>query len=175
MKIVSSTLMRAAGPVVVAGLLVASSATPAAAQTPGSTAFRIFGGLVGLQARAGVNNQVTASVSGGRLILTDTTGIAIGPGCTRVDANSAACGSALTVTRLAIQLSDGNDTFDSSTVAVSATVDAGTGTDSVTTDGSNDLISVEDNVGGDTVNCGGGTDTVFADPGDSITNCERVF
>ncbi|MBW8799950.1 MAG: hypothetical protein JF597_42140 [Streptomyces sp.] len=170
----STILKRAAGPVLVAGLVVASSATPAAAApAPGSTAFRILGGLVVLQARAGVNNQVTADSSTGRLILTDTTGIAIGPGCTRLSATSADCGSAATVTRLAVQLSDGNDTFNGSAAAVSTTVDAGTGIDQVTTDGRNDVISVQDNAGGDTVDCGAGVDTVFADPGDNVVNCER--
>ncbi|MER6269060.1 hypothetical protein [Streptomyces sp900105755] len=182
MKIVSTILKRAAGPVLVAGLVVTSSATAAtaaAAPPPGSTAFRILGGLVVLQARNGVNNVVTASTSvstsPGRLILKDTTGIAIGPGCTRVDANTADCGIAATVTRLAVQLGDGNDTFDGSTANVSTTADAGTGTDSVTTNGRSDTVSVEDNTGGDTVDCGGGTDTVFADPGDTITHCERQF
>lgn len=178
MKIVSTILKRAAGPVLVAGLVVTSSATAAtaaAAPPPGSTAFRILGGLVVLQARNGVNNVVTASTSTGRLILTDATGIAIGPGCTRVDANTADCGIAATVTRLAVQLGDGNDTFDGSTANVSTTADAGTGTDSVTTNGRSDTVSVEDNTGGDTADCGGGTDTVFADPGDHITNCERQF
>ncbi|MGY5008934.1 hypothetical protein ACWCY6_12735 [Streptomyces sp. 900105755] len=171
----STILKRAAGPVLVAGLVVTSSATAAAAAPPpGSTAFRILGGLVVLQARNGVNNVVTASTSG-RLILKDTTGIAIGPGCTRVDANTADCGIALTVTRLAVQLGDGDDKFDGSAANVSTTVDAGTGTDRVTTNGSSDTVSVEDNTGGDTVDCGGGTDTVFADPGDTITNCERQF
>ncbi|MER5792505.1 hypothetical protein [Streptomyces sp. NPDC001980] len=172
----STILKRAAGPVLVAGLVVTSSATPAAAaQPPGSTAFRILGGLVGLQARAGVNNVVTASTSTGRVILTDATGIAIGPGCTRLDANSADCGSAATASRLAVQLGDGNDTFDGSAAAVSTTADAGTGIDKVTTNGRNDVIGVQDNAGGDTVNCGAGVDTVFADPGDTIVNCERRF
>ncbi|MEU8027811.1 hypothetical protein AB0C13_04105 [Streptomyces sp. NPDC049099] len=177
----SSTLKRAVGPALVAGLLVTSAAAPAAAQTPGSTAFRIFGGLVGLQARAGVANVVTATVNANsHLILTDTKGIAIGPGCTRVpnSTTSADCGPVSTVTRLAIALGDGNDSFDGSTVHVNTTVDAGTGTDTVTTDGGNDTIGVQDNAGGDTVNCGDGgdTDTVFADPGDTVnTNCERRF
>ncbi|MGW3130394.1 hypothetical protein [Streptomyces sp. NPDC001123] len=172
----STILKRAAGPVLVAGLVVTSSATPAAAaQPPGSTAFRILGGLVGLQARSGVNNVVTASTTSGRVILTDATGIAIGPGCTRVDANTADCGIAATVTRLAVQLGDGDDKFDGSTAAVSTTADAGTGMDKVTTNGRNDVIGVQDNAGGDTVDCGGGTDTVFADPLDTVVNCERRF
>ncbi|MEU1406286.1 hypothetical protein ABZ471_28650 [Streptomyces sp. NPDC005728] len=176
MKIVSSTLKRAVGPAVAAGLVVVSFATPAAAQTPGSTAFRIFGGLAGLQARAGVQNIVTAAVSGtNHLLLTDTTGIAIGPGCTRVSATTADCGSVLTVTRLAIALGDQNDSLVS-TVPSNTTVDSGTGVDSVSTNGGNDVIGVQDNAGGDSVDCDGGTDLVFADPGDTIAaNCERRF
>ncbi|MFS4097439.1 hypothetical protein [Streptomyces sp. AF1A] len=177
MKIVRSTLMRAAGPALVAGLVATSLAAPAAAApAPGSTAFRILGGLAGLQARAGVANTVTASVSGTHLRLSDTTGIAIGPGCTRVDATTADCGPVATVAWLTVALGDGNDSFDGTTAPVSAIVDAGTGTDSVTTNGKNDLIDVEDNAGGDSVNCGGGSDTVFADTADSVNaNCETRF
>ena len=174
MKIVSSALRRAAGPALAAGLVVASFATPAAAQAaPGSTAFRVFG-LVGLQARAGVQNNVSASVSGtSHLLLTDTTGIAVGPGCTRVSATTADCGAIAAGTRLVIALADQNDTATTD-VPVNVTVDAGTGVDSVTTSGGNDVIDVEDNAGGDTVTCDGGTDTVFADPGDTIApDCER--
>lgn len=174
MKIVSSTLRRAAGPVLAAGLVVVPFATPAEAATPGSTAFRIFGGLVGLQARAGVQNNVSATVSGTHVILSDTTGIAIGPGCTRLNATTADCGS-ISGTRLAIALGDQNDSAVAN-VPVNVTVGAGTGIDSVTTNGGNDTIGVEDNAGGDTVTCNGGTDTVFADPGDTIAgDCERQF
>ena len=169
----SSSFKRAVGPALVAGLVVTAAATPAAAQAPGSTAFRLFGGAI-LQARAGVANNVTAVVDSmtGHLILTDSTGIAIGPGCTRLGPNTADCG---VVTSLAVQLGDLNDTFDGSAAPVSTTVDAGTGIDMVTTNGRNDTIGVQDNAPGDIVNCGGGTDTVFRDTGDSVTGCERVF
>ncbi|MGW7818842.1 hypothetical protein ACWGLF_12015 [Streptomyces puniciscabiei] len=168
----SSTLKRAVGPALVAGVLVASAATPAAAQTPGSTAFRLFGSLAVLQAQPGVDNTVTATVSGPHLYLTDTHGIAVGPGCTRLSPNTADCGPA---TSLAVQLGDGNDSFDGSMAPVNTTVDAGTGSDRVTTGNGNDTIGVQDHVPDDMVNCGGGTDTVFRDPGDMITACERVF
>ncbi|MGW7525334.1 hypothetical protein [Streptomyces sp. NPDC054783] len=175
MKTVLHTLKRAAGPVLVAGLVVTSSATPAAAQTPGSTAYRIFGGFAGLQANSGFQNHVTASVSGtGHLIFTDTAGIAAGPGCTRVTGStiSADCGSIATVTQVGIQLGDQNDTA-AINVPRNSLVDAGTGIDSVTTNGGNDTISVQDGAGGDTVSCGGGTDTVFADTTDTIGgDCE---
>ncbi|MEV5878607.1 hypothetical protein AB0L75_31150 [Streptomyces sp. NPDC052101] len=178
MKIVLSILKRAAGPALAAGLVVASSATPAAAQTPGSTAFRIFGGFAGVQANSGFQNHVTASVSGaGRLILSDTAGIAAGPGCTPVigSTTSADCGSIATVTRLGIQLGDQNDTAVVG-VPVNSLVDAGTGIDSVTTNGGNDTIGVQDNAPGDTVNCGAGIDRVFADPGDIIAgDCEVKY
>lgn len=187
MKIVSSILTRAAGPALVAGLVVASTAAPAvaapaAAQTAGSTAFRILGGLVGLQAQAGVANDVKVfKNASGHLILSDTTGIAIGPGCTRVSGSTtqADCGLAGTVTRLAISLGDKDDTLvvdPSVGSSVNAVVDAGTGKDNVTTNGGNDLIDVQDNEGGDRVTCGLGTDTVFSDPGDSIaSDCDRRF
>ncbi|MFF3915357.1 hypothetical protein ACFYZB_17985 [Streptomyces sp. NPDC001852] len=176
----SSTLKRAVGPALVAGVLVTSAATPAAAQTPGSTAFRLFG-MALLQARAGVANHVTARVDSTtkHLIFTDTTGIAIGPGCTRVpnDPTSADCG---VVTSIAVQLGDGNDTFDGSMAPVNSTVDAGTGVDMVTTGSGNDTVGVQDNAPGDFVDCGsrlptGDSDTVFRDNGDTVVNCERVF
>ncbi|MER6737053.1 hypothetical protein [Streptomyces puniciscabiei] len=170
----SSTLKRAVGPALVAGVLVASAATPAAAQTPGSTAFRLFGSLVVVQANAGVENHVTATVgTNGHLILSDIpAGMAAGPGCTRLSFFSVDCGVA---TSLAVQLGDRDDTFNGSTAPINTTVDAGTGTDIVTTGSGNDTIGVQDGVGGDMVNCDGGTDTVFRDPGDTVTACERVF
>ncbi|MGW1952418.1 hypothetical protein ACWCPI_06580 [Streptomyces sp. NPDC001920] len=171
----SSTLQRAVGPVLAAGLLVTALATPAAAQTPGSTAFRVFGNAF-LNARAGVHNQMSASISSGRLILTDTTGVAIGPGCVRVSATSADCGSATTVGRLAIGMGDGDDGFQE-TIAVRTTVDAGPGSDTVATGAGNDTIGISDGVAGnDTVTCDGGSDVVFRDLGDTVAaDCETRY
>ncbi|MFJ9813977.1 hypothetical protein ACIRU3_01655 [Streptomyces sp. NPDC101151] len=170
-----STLKRAAGPALVAGFVVVSFATPAAAQTPGSTAFRIFGNTVGVQSRTGVQNHVTAAVSNNRLILSDQAGIAAGPGCSQVSATSADCGSVGSVARLLIATGDQNDSV-LVTAPVNSTVDIGTGVDSVTTGSGRDVIDVEDNTGNDTVNCGGGSDLVFADSGDTIAaNCESRF
>ncbi|MQY35339.1 hypothetical protein SRB17_33130 [Streptomyces sp. RB17] len=185
MKTVLNTLKRAAGPVLVAGLVVASTATPAAAQTPGSTAYRIFGGFAGVQANNGFNNNVTASPSGpepgAHLIFSDTAGIAAGPGCTRITGSTTSvdCGSLATVTRIGIQLGDRDDTYNGSAVSVNSIVDAGTGKDSVVTGGGSDTVSVQDNAPMDNVNCGvqptGGADTVYRDPGDTVVGCERVF
>ncbi|WP_369171730.1 hypothetical protein AB5J49_28920 [Streptomyces sp. R28] len=174
MKTVTSPLRRAAVPVLAAGLLVTAFATPAAAQTPGSTAFRVFGNVF-LSARAGAVNNVTAVVVGGNLRLTDTSGIALGPGCsTRVSATTVECGAAGTVGRLSIGLGDLGDTFDGQSVSVRTVVDAGPGLDtSVRTGGGNDTIGVSDGVAGEQVTCGGGTDVVFRDAGDTIgADCE---
>ncbi|MGJ5753919.1 hypothetical protein [Streptomyces puniciscabiei] len=176
----SSTLKRAVGPALVAGLLVTSAATPAAAQTPpGSTVFRLFGSLAVLQARAGVANNVTATVDPvtHHLYVTDSTGLAVGPGCTRLSPNTADCGVA---TSFAAQLGDGNDKFDGSAAPINTTVDAGTGIDMVTTGAGNDTVGVQDNAPGDFVDCGsrpptGDSDTVYRDNGDVVVNCERVF
>ncbi|MFI6011584.1 hypothetical protein ACIBAG_22695 [Streptomyces sp. NPDC051243] len=171
----SSTLKRAVGPAVAAGLLVTALATPASAQTPGSVAFRIFG-TAALSAAEGRENQMSATVSpAGRLILSDLTGVALGPGCTRVSPTSADCGSVSSLTRLAVGMGDLNDTFRGGTISLRTTVDAGTGTDSVVTGAGADTIGVSDDEGGDRVNCGLNRDVVFRDAGDIVQNCEVQY
>jgi Ca2+-binding RTX toxin-like protein len=60
------------------------------------------------------------------------------------------------------------------------TVDAGTGTDTVSTGGGSDTIDVADGEADDTANCGAGTDTVHVDvnsvgfPRDAYENCETI-
>ena len=173
MKTVSRTLRRAAVPALVVTLAVPALATPAAAQTPGSTALRLFG-MVLLSARSGAANQVTASTAGGRVILTDTTGLALGSGCVRLSATSADCGSVASTSRLSVGLGDLNDSFDGTSVSLPTLVDAGTGSDTVATGSGNDTIGVSgDAPAVDSVTCDGGTDVVFADPGDSVAaDCE---
>ncbi|MFE5819694.1 hypothetical protein [Streptomyces sp. NPDC056479] len=175
MKIVSSTLTRAVGPALAAGLVVTALATPAAAQTPGSTALRIFGNVI-LSARANAVNVVTASVAGSNIRLTDTSGVAAGPGCRQVNPTTVDC--PLPATQLAIGLGDLGDSFNGQGLSVRTVVDAGTGADTVRTGSGNDTIGVNDGTSGDTVTCNGGTDTVFRDAGDTIpvgAACERVF
>lgn len=175
MKIVSSTLKRAAVPAVVAGLVIPVFATPAAAQTPGATAFRFFGN-VGLSARAGYANNVTASIVGTNLRLTDNvSGIAAGPGCRQAVAfTTVDC--PLPVSRLSVQLGDGNDSFTGTGIAIRTVVDASTGIDTVTTGSGNDTVGVEDDQPGDTVDCGAGTsDVVFYNSGDTVANCEARY
>jgi hypothetical protein len=174
MKTVSRTLKRMAVPALAVSLAVPALATPAEAATPGSTAFRLFG-MVLLSARSGVANQVTASTSSGRVILTDSTGIALGPGCVRLSATSVDCGSVASTSRLSVGLGDLGDSFDGTSVSLPTLVDAGTGSDTVATGSGNDTIGVSgDAPAVDTVTCDGGTsDVVFADPGDSVAaDCE---
>ncbi|MGN9759260.1 hypothetical protein [Streptomyces sp. SD31] len=171
----SSTLKRAAVPALAAGLLVTALATPAAAQTPGSTAFRFFGN-VGLSARAGFVNNVTATVVGANLRLTDSSGVAAGPGCRQVDFNTVDC--PLPVSRLSVGLGDQGDTFDGTSIVIRTVVDAGPGGDTVATGGANDMIGVDDDTpNNDTVTtCGLGSDAVFANSGDRIgTGCEARY
>ncbi|MFI2202434.1 hypothetical protein ACH47Z_16970 [Streptomyces sp. NPDC020192] len=168
----SGTLRRAAGPALVAGLVVTAFAAPAsAAQAPGSTVVRSSGSVV-LSARSGVQNQVTASVSGGQLIMEDLSGIVAGPGCTQLSATRAGCGPAGTVGQLSISVGDLDDTVTNNTT-IRAVINAGTGNDVIHGGGGNDVINVHDGVGGDTVTCDGGFDVVSADPGDNIApDCE---
>ncbi|MCL8016691.1 hypothetical protein [Streptomyces sp. AS02] len=170
----NTTLKRAVGPAVAAGLLVTALATPAAAQTPGSTVFRLFGSAY-LSARTGVANQVTATVESGRLILTDTKGLAVGGGCIRLSPTSADCGSVTNTGRLSVGLGDGDDSFNGSTISLRSLVDAGLGKDNVSTGSGGDTVGVSDGVGNDTVDCGAGSDLVFRDAGDTIVNCEQRF
>ncbi|KUL46202.1 hypothetical protein ADL12_02815 [Streptomyces regalis] len=175
MKIVSSILKRAAVPALAVGLVVPALATPAAAQTPGSTAFRFFG-TVGLSARAGFANNVTATVVGTNLRLMDTTGVAAGPGCSQVDFFNVNC--PLPVSRLAVGLGDGGDQFHGTSIGIRTVVDAGSGADIVETGSGNDTIGVDDDTPNNDIvsTCGLGSDVVFANPGDVIgTGCEARY
>lgn len=175
MKIVSTTLKRAAVPALSAGLLVTAFPTPAAAQTPGSTVFRLFGSAY-LSARADVANKATATVLNGRLILGDATGVAAGMGCVRLSPTTADCGSAATTGRISVGLGNMDDTFDGAGVPLSMLVDAGPGFDSVTTGSRNDTIGVSDGVPNEPVDCGDGSDVVYRDTGDAIApNCEARY
>ncbi|MGI5377536.1 hypothetical protein ACQEV2_25500 [Streptomyces sp. CA-251387] len=167
-------------PAVAAGLLVPVFATPAAAQTPGSTAFRVFGN-VGLSARAGFVNNVTATLFTNssnvtRLRLTDSSGVAAGPGCSQVNFNTVDC--PLPVSRLSVGLGDAGDLFDGTGIGIRTVVDAGPGADIVSTGSGNDTIGVDDDVpmNDRVLTCGFGSDVVFANPGDMIgSGCEARY
>ncbi|MCX4698217.1 hypothetical protein [Streptomyces sp. NBC_01373] len=178
MKIERNTLMRAAAPALVAGLLVPVFATPAGAQEPpGSTAVR-FSGSVQLSARWGVPNAVTVRVENGNLIITDSAGVAPGPGCSRPNPNDSTlvnCGP-LPVARLNVALRDQGDSIFVD-APVNTSVDAGTGDDTVRTGSGNDSVNVRDGNPRDTVDCGeapGDFDRAIGDPGDGIVaTCEQ--
>ncbi|MEV3989156.1 hypothetical protein AB0J57_09605 [Streptomyces sp. NPDC049837] len=181
MKITSSTLKRLAIPAVVAGLaLPLVVASPASAQPAASTVVRSFG-TVSVSARDGGNtgdvaNDVRFFASGTFLHVEDDNGITAGPGCSQLSPTVARCGTLSGVTRLSATLRDGDDEVDVE-VARNATIDAGSGSDDVTTSSGSDTINIRDGGGGDVVeSCGGGSDTVFMDSvGDqAAANCEFV-
>jgi hypothetical protein len=172
-----TVVKRAAAPALAAGILVTAFATPAAAQPPGSTVVRSGTG-VSLSARYAVSNYVTFSDDGGDLIVEDQSGIYAGPGCEQLTPTAAVCGETASATRLTVALRDWSDVLHVG-VAVNTTVDAGTGTDSITTGGGDDTIFARDGVrGNDWITCDGHRtrDTAYADLGDSINpDCELRY
>ncbi|GAA2451624.1 hypothetical protein [Streptomyces lavendulocolor] len=180
MKISSSTLKRLAVPALVVGLaLPLAGATPATSAEAGATVTR-YSGTVTLNARTGVENRVTFSANAAReLVVRDTSGLKIGPGCRRAgtDGTTAVCGSLAAVTRVRAMVRDADDVVRVN-VAEASTIDAGNGRDLVQTGAANDTINVRDGQGGDRVEtCGGGThDTFFADVADVVPmTCENRF
>ena len=182
MKLAPRTLIRAAAPALAAGMVLTAFALPAAAQEPPGSWVVRSGNTVQLSARSGVANQVAISINqtNGHLIVEDQAGIAAFNGCQRLQGStiSADCGTG--VTTLQISLGDNGDSlFISELVTANASVNAGTGPDTIVTGGGNDSIVVRDGVrGNDSVNCDGnqgtGTDQVVADPGDGVSlTCER--
>ncbi|QGV78604.1 hypothetical protein [Streptomyces ficellus] len=176
----SSTLKRLAVPALVAGMaLPVVLAAPATSAEAGATVTR-YSGVVTLNARTGVENRVTFSANAAReLVVRDTSGLKVGPGCRRVgtDGTSAVCGSLSAVTQVRAMLRDRNDAVRVG-VAEASVIDAGNGRDFVQTGAANDTINVRDGEGGDRVEtCGGGTnDTFFADAADVIPmSCEVRF
>lgn len=188
MKLAPRTLIRTAVPAAAAGIVLTAFALPAAAQTPGATVTR-SGSTVQVAARPGFVNHIhvggLTQADGVHLIVEDDlSGVAAFNGCRQVSPTVADCG--VGVTQLSISLGDMNDTLfvdqtadqnnpQSAPLLVNASVDAGTGSDLISTGRGNDQINVRDGIpGNDRVTCDGGTqDRVVADPGDSIDpSCE---
>lgn len=181
MEITSSTLKRLAVPALVAGLALPLVVASPASADPGASVVTRSSGLVALSARDGGNagdvaNDVRFFASGTFLHVEDLNGVTAGPGCSQQSPTVARCGTLSGVSRLSATLRDGDDDVDVE-VARNTTVDAGSGSDEVTTSSGSDTINVRDGGGGDVVeSCGGGSDTVFMDSvGDQATaNCEFV-
>lgn len=173
MKIASRTLIRVAVPAALAGLAMPLVIASPAAAAAGSGINR-FGSYVTYSAASGFSNKVTVTAPGGVLTVTDTAGIAVGFGCRQVNATTATCGLAAGVSNFTADLGDRDDSFTDSLPAPTFRVvlSAGTGNDTVTTGGANDVVSVEDGFA-DTVNCDGGTgDIANGDTLDTFVGCE---
>ncbi|POX53757.1 hypothetical protein C3489_14985 [Streptomyces sp. Ru71] len=188
MKLAPRPLIRAAAPAAAAGLVLTAFTLPAVAlDPPGSTVTR-SGGTVQLVARSGVANVVHVGgqtlADGVHAIVEDESGIAAFNGCRPLDATTADCG--VGITQLQIALGDNSDTLfidqradqnnpASAPLLYNASVDAGTGPDTIATGRGNDQINLRDGVNGnDRVTCDGGTqDRAIGNPGDSIDpSCE---
>ncbi|MEU0597659.1 hypothetical protein ABZ484_05300 [Streptomyces sp. NPDC006393] len=173
MKIAGRTLIGAMTPAAVAGLVMPLALASPAAAAPGSTINRV-GSFVNYGAAPGARNQVNVTAPGGVLTVTDTATIAAGVGCRQVNATTVTCGQAGGVGYFNANLGDMDDRFTDGLPAPTFRVvlDAGSGSDSVTTGGANDVIHVSD-TSADTVNCGAGTgDIASGDPLDHFTGCE---
>ncbi|WP_306190373.1 MULTISPECIES: hypothetical protein [unclassified Streptomyces] len=160
-------------PVAVAGLVMPLALASPAAAAAGSTISRV-GSFVNYGAAPGAGNQVDVTAPGGVLTVTDTATIAAGVGCRQVNATTVTCGQAGGVSYFNANLGDMDDTFTDNLPAPTFRVvlDAGSGSDSVTTGGANDVIHASDG-SADTVNCGGGTgDVADGDSLDHFTGCE---
>ncbi|MEV8534416.1 hypothetical protein [Streptomyces sp. NPDC051211] len=107
------------------------------------------------------------------LFIVDAAGITAGPGCDQVDATTVRCGAPGQVTNVVANLGDGTDRLEVLN-SLHAVVDGGSGSDTITTAGGNDRITVRDGAPGDVVqSCGAGFDVVRADAGDTVaSNCE---
>lgn len=143
------------------------------------------GSEVRFAALGGEQNNVTFSLSGGVLFVTDSgSTLTAGPGCVQVNPGTVRCGTG--VTRIAAVLGDRNDVATNNT-SIASDIDGGTGQDTLIggfgadrltdPDGwgsapaattfsgraGNDTV-ISRNGGFDRVDCGFGFDVVIADP-----------
>ncbi|MFJ6937349.1 hypothetical protein [Streptomyces sp. NPDC101132] len=178
-----TTALRVAAPAAAALALTLAVAGPASASPSLVTR---SGSEIRYSALPGEANDVTFSTVSGQLVVTDAASpLTPGPGCVRINANSARCGTAATVTRIRATLGDEDDRADNQT-AIASDLDGGSGqdillggngTDRLTdTDGwdagptpttfngraGNDTL-ISRNLGYDRVECGSGFDIAIAD------------
>jgi hemolysin type calcium-binding protein len=121
-----------------------------------ATALVEQGGAVRLAAADGEQNRLAASLAGGTITLGDAAGLAVGSGCTRVDATHATC----TGTRLVAALGDGDDTGAVSG-GLPAVIDGGAGDDALTGGDLGDVL--EGGAGADVLAGGSGNDVLSGD------------
>jgi hypothetical protein len=136
------------------------SAQPAAARPcygdcqPGVV--RTSSGVFKYDAPVGLDNQITVSVGGGFITVTDPTAtLTVGAGCTLVNSHEARC-SAANVSYLSIRGLDGNDVITNNTGYTSFLI-GGNGNDRLI--GGSGVDTLTGGYGGDELRGGGGSDT----------------
>ncbi|MDI2125517.1 hypothetical protein [Yinghuangia seranimata] len=123
------------------------------------------GPTVAYSAANATANTVAFSTSNGRVIVSDAAGVFAGPGCLRLSATSADCGSTATLTGINATSGDQNDTITLAVPGTPSNVSAGSG---------NDSVHAKNGVR-DQITCGTGFDTVQADTFDVVAaDCEVV-
>jgi Ca2+-binding RTX toxin-like protein len=137
--------------------LVVGAALVAPAQASAATNVSMTSGSLNVVSGPEANTvQVTSS--GGNLVVTDAVNVTNGSGCLPTsDPKKVTCASG-GVTALTVLLSDGDDSFDSSTVGLPAAVWGGNGNDSIATGSGADSLNGEANT--DTLDGGPGNDTM---------------
>ena len=152
-------------------------------------------------------NNITIQQGAAGLAITDTSGITsgnVGAGCRVVDANNVLCPIGSNVTRIDIELKNGNDVLNiNANVALATVISGGAGNDELNGGSGADRITglagqdiLRGNAGddtintqgapgqaeADTVNCGAGNDTAVTDARDGFENptatppggCEQI-
>jgi Ca2+-binding RTX toxin-like protein len=158
-------MMRALGGAAVLGgaLPAVLSAQPAMASAPGCYGDCQPGvvrsaGLLKYDTLVGVNDQITVSVNGGFVTVTNPAStLTAGSGCTLVTSHEARCQAATSVVAMSIRSLDGDDSITNAT-GIEALIRAGDGNDRLIGGSGEDTLS--GGFGSDVMQGGGGTDTV---------------
>src|SRR5438132_4067754 len=125
-----------------------ASANPATVSETGTT--------LTYAAVAGEVNNLVITVVGPNFVVTDTVSVTAGTGCTSTGPMSATCPTA-GITSAVVTLNDKDDSADLSALSIPASIDGGTGADSLKgTSGGDTLIG---GPGGDSLTGGSGIDT----------------
>lgn len=150
------------GTAALAALPVVTSAQPALAAVPGCYGDCQPGvvrsaGLLKYDTLPGVNDQITVSVSGGFVVVTNPAStITAGTGCTLLSTHEARCQAATSVFNLSLRSLDGADSIVNAT-SIPSLIRAGDGDDLLVGGSGADTLS--GGFGSDTIQGGAGLDT----------------
>lgn len=162
------------------GSLAAAALLAPAAASAGTLAVNYTAGSVVYQALPGENNNFSLGPMGGGMYVIQDHNVASVP---LSELLSATCASMepwkykcpmTGLSTLTAALGDGTDTFDDGGANLATTVQAGTGSKTISTGSGNDQIFAR-NGSVDHIDCGAGYDTVTADSNDVVAaDCEQV-